>query len=1454
MLKGVRTRRTVKDQGWQAVGAMNMATPAELPRPEPVLWMAQTAPEVESISAEAVPVQAEVQPALSPDAVAAEVPVVAAVTAVQAVSARRDSSPGGWVTLNGPARPTATGAEPTPILSRAGGARSRGMGMPDRGSAQERKAAHHGGRSGAGRRFGAKAGVAGLATASLVAGMAGAAFANAANPTPSTSGSAIVNSNGTVTVTLTGNWTWPGQDCAGRYGEGYAVDWWGVSGSATPALPNGWDGKLTTSAVLTSTSTGLTTTATESPAGSIVYSPGGGAASTYFHVGQYYNGQAINGQNVTLNGVTQPWCTDSVPSGGNSDTSSGPWQATAVYPSVADVPSELCSIFYDPHIGTKAQNGNPATPSTNPKDYSTTGDTDNSIQTNAFNPAVGQGYCLQTAFLGMAKTGTTIGTYSGTGSYTLTATNLGGFPIASYNITDLLPPGEVFASSSPAGCSAAAYTGSPGYDSQVTCPETTSLAAGASNTVTINVTYGPGPYTSGLKDCATASTGGFTSNTACANTTFNPQTLTGEIYQCVNGAPTAALVTGGNITVPSGPQTVSASGNPISAANVAAGTYGLNATPPSGYQLVACGATAATIGSGGTSATEPVTVPSGGTGNGIFYAQPITNQTLSGHIYLCNPDGTQSTTEQPGGNISWSIGAGPLTVANNPFGPTPVQAATYDVTANAPSGFFLTACGSGHAPNQQSVTVPTNGSGNAVFYVFPNTNQTIAGHIYSCDGGTATSIEVSGGNLVAHITGQSTTPIQGANPLGPTAAAAATYTMDGTAPAGYKFVTCGTATTVNSDTSATQSVVVPAGGAGVGKFYVVSTATLAVTVVKTNNAADPTGSNFLPTEAAQNLGETFTYQAVITNPTSVDEIISVVTDTLPSTTGTPVNVCANLVGTKLPAHQSVTCTFSGQAPTSANVSLSDTVTVTVTNVPGNPPGTNTGTSTSTVTTTGQTLTGNIYLCAGGTTATTAQVPGGTIGAAGPTTVAPVSNPLTQVAVQAGSYTVTATAPTGYTFVATCPGAPAGTPAATPNGTSTSATEPVTVPTGGTGTGTFYVVPVTPGLGVSVIKANNAADPTGTDFSQTQTAQSLGETFTYQAIIANDNNVAEVISSISDLLPGAAASPECASLLGQTLQPGDSVTCTFSGTAPSTAGSSITDTVTVTTTNIPSNPPGSATGTGTSTVLTTPTVTITKGNNADGTGYGTSETATDTLTSVPYEVVVTNTNSSNGTITALTDTVNGTTMAICPDLIGDILTPGQSATCDFTGPVPTTPTTDTAAVTLSVNGILVTATAPSTVFPPVLAAAVTSNPPTTPTVATPATPTAVAPAQLAFTGAPVKALLDWALVLLLGGLALLGGLMVTDPRRRRLARVDGGWVTPSWAAGSAARSSWSTGEDSSATRPRGSASSGLLGRFQRSGSAAPARSGPQGASPQGPSAGWTAPEASSGDTRYRPDRA
>lgn len=93
----------------------------------------------------------------------------------------------------------------------------------------------------------------------------------------------------------------------------------------------------------------------------------------------------------------------------------------------------------------------------------------------------------------------------------------------------------------------------------------------------------------------------------------------------------------------------------------------------------------------------------------------------------------------------------------------------------------------------------------------------------------------------------------------------------------------------------------------------------------------------------------------------------------------------------------------------------------------------------------QTIAGHIYLCNNGMQTTT-EVPGGTLGATGPQTVPTQPNPLGPVSVAAGTYTMTETNPPGYQLAAAC-------------GT-TSNSQTVTVPSGGAGTGIFYVTPTT----------------------------------------------------------------------------------------------------------------------------------------------------------------------------------------------------------------------------------------------------------------------------------------------------------------------------------------------------------------------------------------------------------
>jgi hypothetical protein len=124
----------------------------------------------------------------------------------------------------------------------------------------------------------------------------------------------------------------------------------------------------------------------------------------------------------------------------------------------------------------------------------------------------------------------------------------------------------------------------------------------------------------------------------------------------------------------------------------------------------------------------------------------------------------------------------------------------------------------------------------------------------------------------------------------------------------------------------------------------------------------------------------------------------------------------------------------------------------------------------------QIIAGHIFDCTGGTPTTT-EVPGGTLGATGPQTVATQPNPLNPTSVAVGTYTMSATSPSGFQFVQCGSTATIGTPP-------TSATESVTVPSGGSGVGIFYVAK-TP----TTCTASSSADAAGNS-GQVQPGQFL----------------------------------------------------------------------------------------------------------------------------------------------------------------------------------------------------------------------------------------------------------------------------------------------------------------------------------------------------------------------------
>ena len=107
------------------------------------------------------------------------------------------------------------------------------------------------------------------------------------------------------------------------------------------------------------------------------------------------------------------------------------------------------------------------------------------------------------------------------------------------------------------------------------------------------------------------------------------QTIQAEIFKCVNGAPTQQLAAGGTLAVPAAGLS---SANPLSATAVAAGSYAVKATVSAGQKLVACGQGGVTIGANGTSASQSVTVPAGGTGDGKFY---VAQSPSTGFVEIC---------------------------------------------------------------------------------------------------------------------------------------------------------------------------------------------------------------------------------------------------------------------------------------------------------------------------------------------------------------------------------------------------------------------------------------------------------------------------------------------------------------------------------------------------------------------------------------------------------------------------------------------------------------------------------------------------------------------------------------------------------------------------------------------------------------------------------------------------
>ncbi|MBX3285539.1 MAG: DUF11 domain-containing protein, partial [Actinobacteria bacterium] len=176
----------------------------------------------------------------------------------------------------------------------------------------------------------------------------------------------------------------------------------------------------------------------------------------------------------------------------------------------------------------------------------------------------------------------------------------------------------------------------------------------------------------------------------------------------------------------------------------------------------------------------------------------------------------------------------------------------------------------------------------------------------------------------------------------------------------------------------------------------------------------------------------------------------------------------------------------------------------------------------------------------------------------------------------------------------------------------------------------------------------------------------GGPVTYTVTVTNSSPVdAVTIDSVTDSVGGGApfaAGGDCPALVGTALAPGAGDSCSFTLDVTGDAGDVVADTVTVAGTD-EDGAPVSATG-DESVAITdvASSLAVTKVANV--------ASVPEPGGPVTYAVTVTNTSAVDAvTIDSVTDSVDGgapfAAGGDCPDLVGDVLEPGGSASCSFT---------------------------------------------------------------------------------------------------------------------------------------------------------------------------------------------
>ena len=293
----------------------------------------------------------------------------------------------------------------------------------------------------------------------------------------------------------------------------------------------------------------------------------------------------------------------------------------------------------------------------------------------------------------------------------------------------------------------------------------------------------------------------------------------------------------------------------------------------------------------------------------------------------------------------------------------------------------------------------------------PNTGK-LSGHIYDCTSGEASATDIAGGTITVTV-GPVTKPLH-VNPITYSPVASGDYTEVATPPAGYHFVyNCGIGSTGTGALATSSPVIhVPVGGEGVGRFYVSQDTGNIVGHIYdcTSGTADTT------TDVAGN---------------GHIAVLDAAGNALAGKSGpNPINFAVSAGHYKEAAtapkdYHLVACGSSEDIATHDVVVLAN----------------GTGSTRFYVARDTGDLAAHIWDCTSG--ATTNEVLGGKVSAAGSTPIAEQANPLNPTPVNTDTYTVSATSPADYHLVDCAE-------------VSKSSTRVVTVPVNGHGVAIFYV--------------------------------------------------------------------------------------------------------------------------------------------------------------------------------------------------------------------------------------------------------------------------------------------------------------------------------------------------------------------------------------------------------------